>query len=181
MANALGMTSILNFQEGARKTNRNLTSCVTLRKAWKDDDRFCNRQFQAWKGSDFFSPRRGTASRARNDGGCTAIGAGFTAALRSCDKSGVERVTATSAMFSHRQLAVSRARDAMDASGQTRYSASHTAPLFQQDAPLLASSQRPPLVASQRNAPLHQPLVPSQREGVAPLQQPLDPLQQPIT
>ncbi|RRT34914.1 hypothetical protein B296_00044724, partial [Ensete ventricosum] len=46
--------------------------------------------------SSFFSPRRGTASRARNGGGCTAIGAGFIAALQSCDKSGVERVTAAS-------------------------------------------------------------------------------------
>ncbi|RZS06746.1 hypothetical protein BHM03_00037459 [Ensete ventricosum] len=68
----------------------------------------------------------------------------------------------------------------MDASGQMRLSASHTAPLLQRDAPLLASSQWPPLVASQRNAPLQKPLVPSQREGVAPLQQPLVPLQQPL-
>ncbi|RRT44485.1 hypothetical protein B296_00018751 [Ensete ventricosum] len=72
--------------------------------------------------------------------------------------------------FSPRRLAVSRARDAMDASGQTWHSALHTIPLFQWDAPLLASSQQPLLVASQRNAPLQQPLVLSQREGVAPLQ-----------
>ncbi|RZR95033.1 hypothetical protein BHM03_00023822 [Ensete ventricosum] len=68
--------------------------------------------------------------------------------------------------FSPRRLAVSRARDAMDASGQTRHSTLHTAPLFQRDAPLLASSQQPLLVASQRNAPLQQPLqllVPVQR------------------
>ncbi|RZS25936.1 hypothetical protein BHM03_00059210, partial [Ensete ventricosum] len=66
-----------------------------------------------------------------------------------------------------------------------RHSASN--PLFQRDAPPLASSQRPTLVASQRNAPLQQsqrervaplPLVTSQREGVAPLQQPLVPPQQ---
>ncbi|RWW38881.1 hypothetical protein BHE74_00055841, partial [Ensete ventricosum] len=50
----------------------------------------------------------------------------------------------------------------MDASGQMRHSASH--PLFQQDAPPLASSQRPAMVASQWNAPLQQ----SQRERVAP-------------
>ncbi|RRT83491.1 hypothetical protein B296_00001453 [Ensete ventricosum] len=36
----------------------------------------------------------------------------------------------------------------MDASGQTWHSASHTASLFQQDAPPLASSQRPQMVAS---------------------------------
>ncbi|RRT58957.1 hypothetical protein B296_00007807 [Ensete ventricosum] len=64
--------------------------------------------------------------------------------------------------FYTRQLAIFRARDAMDARGQMRYSASHTAPLFQQDAPPLGSSQRPPLVATQRNAPLQQPRVPSQ-------------------
>ncbi|RWV88400.1 hypothetical protein GW17_00049511 [Ensete ventricosum] len=81
-------------------------------------------------------------------------------------------------LFLPRRLAVSRVRDAMDANGQMRHSAWHTAPLFQRDAPPLASSQRPPLVASQRNAPLQQPLVPSQREGVAPLQQPLVSLQQ---
>ncbi|KAJ8459629.1 hypothetical protein OPV22_032555 [Ensete ventricosum] len=71
----------------------------------------------------------------------------------------------------------------MDASGRTRHSASH--PLFQRDAPPLASSQR--LIASQQNAPLQQsqreriapqPLVTSPREGVAPLQQPLVPPQQ---
>ncbi|RZS23048.1 hypothetical protein BHM03_00055896, partial [Ensete ventricosum] len=73
----------------------------------------------------------------------------------------------------------------MDASGRTRHSASH--PLFQRDAPPLASSQRPALIASQQNAPLQQsqrervapqPLVTSPREGVAPLQQPLVPPQQ---
>ncbi|RRT32359.1 hypothetical protein B296_00059098 [Ensete ventricosum] len=68
--------------------------------------------------------------------------------------------------FSPRRLMVSRVRDAMDASSQTRHFASHIAPMFQQDAPLLASLQR--------NAPLQQPLVPSQqehsqREGDAPL------------
>ncbi|RRT80292.1 hypothetical protein B296_00024010, partial [Ensete ventricosum] len=73
----------------------------------------------------------------------------------------------------------------MDASGQMWHSASH--PLFRRDAPPLASSQRPALVASQLNAPLQQsqrervapkPLVTSQREGVAPLEQPLVPPQQ---
>ncbi|RWW35255.1 hypothetical protein BHE74_00059829, partial [Ensete ventricosum] len=39
------------------------------------------------EGRQLFSPRRGTDSRARNGGGCAAIGAGFTAALRSCDNS----------------------------------------------------------------------------------------------
>ncbi|RRT31515.1 hypothetical protein B296_00057853 [Ensete ventricosum] len=72
----------------------------------------------------------------------------------------------------------------MDASSRTRHSPSH--PLFQRDAPLLASSLRPALVASQQNAPLQQsqrervapqPLVTSQREGVAPVQQPLVPPQ----
>ncbi|RZS16007.1 hypothetical protein BHM03_00047942 [Ensete ventricosum] len=33
------------------------------------------------EGQRLFSPRRGTDSRARNGGGCAAIGAGFTAAL----------------------------------------------------------------------------------------------------
>ncbi|RRT44725.1 hypothetical protein B296_00036123 [Ensete ventricosum] len=51
-----------------------------------------------WKGGGFFSPRRGTTCRARNGGGCAAIGAGFTAALRSCGKSGVETATAASAI-----------------------------------------------------------------------------------
>ncbi|RWW51571.1 hypothetical protein BHE74_00042079 [Ensete ventricosum] len=154
------------------------------------------------EGRRLFSPRRGTDSRARNGGGCAAIGAGFTAALRSCGNSSVERATAASAIgveratattlvwegwcfISPRRLAVFRASDAMDASGQMRHSASH--PLFQRDAPPLASSQWPALVASQRNAPLQQsqrervapqPLVTSQREGVAPLQQPLVPPQQ---
>ncbi|RRT32077.1 hypothetical protein B296_00056577 [Ensete ventricosum] len=81
--------------------------------------------------------------------------------------------------LSPRRLAVSRVSDAIDASGQMRHSDSH--PLSQRDAPPLASSQRPTLVASPRNAPLQQsqrervaplPLVTSQREGVAPLQQP---------
>ncbi|RRT39227.1 hypothetical protein B296_00041103 [Ensete ventricosum] len=114
-ANTLGIASLLNFRDGARKIDRNLTSRVTMRKvydpwkadgrfynwrfqAWKDDNRFCNQQFQAWKGDSFFSSRHGMASRARNDGGCAAIGAGFTAALRSYDKSDVERTTATSAI-----------------------------------------------------------------------------------
>ncbi|RWW43120.1 hypothetical protein BHE74_00051253, partial [Ensete ventricosum] len=155
--------------------------------AWKDDNRFSNRRFQAWKGGGFFSPRRGTTSRARNCGACAAIGNGFSTILRQirrgkgdgyfcnrrywCGKGG--------GFFSPRRLAVSRVRDAMDTGGQTRHSGSHTAPLFQWDPPL-ASSQRPPLVASQRNSLLQQPLVPSQREGVAPLQQPLVPLQQPL-
>ncbi|RRT32026.1 hypothetical protein B296_00050784 [Ensete ventricosum] len=81
-----------------------------------------------------------TQTWVRNGGGCAAIGAGFTVALRSYDKSVVERVTTASAI---------------DNSG-------------------------PPLVASQRNAPLQQSLVPSQREGAAPLRQPLVPLQQPL-
>ncbi|RZR96097.1 hypothetical protein BHM03_00025058 [Ensete ventricosum] len=153
-------------------------------------------------GRRLFSPRRGTDSRARNGGGCAAIGAGFTVALRSCGNSSVERATAASAIgveratattlvwegwcfISPRRLAVFRASDAMDASGQMRHSASH--PLFQRHAPPLASSQWPALVALQRNAPLQQsqrervapqPLVTSQREGVAPLQQPLVPPQQ---
>ncbi|RRT38469.1 hypothetical protein B296_00035530 [Ensete ventricosum] len=72
-----------------------------------------------------------------------------------------------------------------DSSGQMQHSASH--PLFQRAVPPLASSQRPALVASQRNAPLQQsqwervapqPLVTSQREGVAPHQQLLVPPQQ---
>ncbi|RWW55646.1 hypothetical protein BHE74_00037703 [Ensete ventricosum] len=48
------------------------------------------------RGSGFFSPRHGTASRARNSVGCIVIGAGFIAALQSCDKSGVERATIAS-------------------------------------------------------------------------------------
>ncbi|RRT31514.1 hypothetical protein B296_00057852 [Ensete ventricosum] len=48
------------------------------------------------EGRRLFSPRRGTDSRARNGGGCVAIGAGFTAALRSCGNSSVERATAAS-------------------------------------------------------------------------------------
>ncbi|RWV76937.1 hypothetical protein GW17_00062310, partial [Ensete ventricosum] len=66
--------------------------------AWKDGNRFCDRRLQAWKGGSFFSPRHGTASWVRNGGGCAAIGAGFTATLRSYGKSGVERVTAASAI-----------------------------------------------------------------------------------
>ncbi|RZS12122.1 hypothetical protein BHM03_00043512 [Ensete ventricosum] len=130
------------------------------------------------EGPRLFSPRRGTDSRARNEGGCTVIGAGFTVALRSCGNSSVERATAASA------IGVESATTATLV-GQMRHSALH--PLFQWDAPPLASSQRPALVASQRNAPLQQsqrervapqPLVTSQREGVAPLQQPLVPPQQ---
>ncbi|RZS23047.1 hypothetical protein BHM03_00055895 [Ensete ventricosum] len=50
------------------------------------------------EGRRLFSPRRGTDSRARNGGSCAAIGAGFTAALRSCGNSSVERATAASAI-----------------------------------------------------------------------------------
>ncbi|RWV88381.1 hypothetical protein BHE74_00036916 [Ensete ventricosum] len=50
------------------------------------------------EGGSFFSHRRGTASRARNGGGCVAIGVGFTTALRPCGKSGVERATTASAI-----------------------------------------------------------------------------------
>ncbi|RRT45976.1 hypothetical protein B296_00053807 [Ensete ventricosum] len=120
-------------------------------RAWKDGGRSCDRRFQAWKDGNRFCNRR---------------------LLLPCGKGG--------GFFSPRRLAVSRMRDAMDASGHTRHFATHTAPLFQQDAPPLVSSQWPPLVASQRNAPLQQLLVHSQREGVAPLQQLLDPLQQPL-
>ncbi|RRT66755.1 hypothetical protein B296_00008362 [Ensete ventricosum] len=137
----------------------------------KDDGRFCDWQFLAWKGGSFFSHRLRIASRA-----AATIGAGFTTALQSYDKSGVESVMTAFAIgdsgvgrkgggfFSPRRLTVSWARDAMDASGQTRHFSSHAAPLFQRDTPPLASSQWPPLVASQRNAPLQQSLVPSQRE-----------------
>ncbi|RRT64633.1 hypothetical protein B296_00040355 [Ensete ventricosum] len=50
------------------------------------------------EGRRLFSPRRGTDSRARNDGGYATIGAGFTTALRSCGNSSVERATAASAI-----------------------------------------------------------------------------------
>ncbi|RZS25937.1 hypothetical protein BHM03_00059211 [Ensete ventricosum] len=50
---------------------------------------------EGWR---LFSPRRGMDSRARNGGGCAAIGAGFTAALRSYGNSNVERATAASAI-----------------------------------------------------------------------------------
>ncbi|RWW39831.1 hypothetical protein BHE74_00054798 [Ensete ventricosum] len=81
----------------------------------------------------------------------------------------------------------------MHASGQTWHSTLHVVPLFQRDVP--------PLVASQWDAPLQYPLIPSQwehshwerdlqqplvssqwessqRERDAPLQQPLVPSQQ---
>ncbi|RZS15200.1 hypothetical protein BHM03_00047006 [Ensete ventricosum] len=51
-----------------------------------------------WKGGGFFSPRRRTTSRTRNNGGYAAIGVGFTDALQSYGKSRVERVTAASAI-----------------------------------------------------------------------------------
>ncbi|RZS24665.1 hypothetical protein BHM03_00057762 [Ensete ventricosum] len=51
------------------------------------------------EGQRLFSPRCGTDSRARNDGGCAAIGAGFTAALRSCGNSSVERATAVTLVW----------------------------------------------------------------------------------
>ncbi|RWV77832.1 hypothetical protein GW17_00061301 [Ensete ventricosum] len=63
------------------------------------------------EGRQLFSPRRGTDSRARNGGGCAAIGAGFTAALRSCDNSkgdgcdlSVGRVVASSPLGGWRSL-----------------------------------------------------------------------------
>ncbi|RZS25725.1 hypothetical protein BHM03_00058958, partial [Ensete ventricosum] len=139
--------------------------------AWKDDGHFCDWQFLAWKGGNFFSYRLRIASRA-----AFMIGAGFTTALQSYDKSGVESAMTASAVgdsgvgrkgggfFSPGRITVSWARDAMDASGQTRHFSLHAAPLFQRDTPPLASSQWPPLVASQRSAPLQQSLVPSQRE-----------------
>ncbi|RZS28631.1 hypothetical protein BHM03_00062253, partial [Ensete ventricosum] len=182
-ANTLGMACIFNFRDVERKIDRNMTSRATLHKI-----------YVCVEGRRLFSPRRGTDFRARNGGGCAAIGAGFTAALpaatpraTAASAIGVERATAATLVLEGWwlplpwRLAVSRASDATDASD----SASH--PLFQRDAPPLASSQRPALVASQRNAPLQQsqrervapqPLVTSQREGVAPLQQPLVPPQQ---
>ncbi|RWV78092.1 hypothetical protein GW17_00061000 [Ensete ventricosum] len=57
------------------------------------------------EGRRLFSPRRGTDSRARNGGGCAAIGAGFTAALRSYGNSIVERATAASAIGVERATA----------------------------------------------------------------------------
>ncbi|RZS00320.1 hypothetical protein BHM03_00029993 [Ensete ventricosum] len=50
------------------------------------------------EGRRLFSPRHGTDCRARNGGGCAAIGAGFTATLRSCGNSSVERAMTASAI-----------------------------------------------------------------------------------
>ncbi|RZS08674.1 hypothetical protein BHM03_00039678 [Ensete ventricosum] len=58
------------------------------------------------EGRRLFSRRRGTDSRARNGRGCAAIGAGFTAALRSCGNSSVERATTASAISVERATAV---------------------------------------------------------------------------
>ncbi|RRT38800.1 hypothetical protein B296_00028615 [Ensete ventricosum] len=57
------------------------------------------------EGLRLFSPRCGTDSRARNGGGCAAIVVGFTAALRSCGNSSVERATAASAIGVERATA----------------------------------------------------------------------------
>ncbi|RWV97505.1 hypothetical protein GW17_00039699 [Ensete ventricosum] len=135
----VGLLQCLHSLKGARQVRGQ-------GRAWKDGGRLCDRRFQAWKDGNRFGDRRLQVWK----------GGGFFSPR--CGKGG--------GSFSPRRLAVSRARDAMDASGQIRHSASHTAPLFQQDAPPLASSQRPPLVATQRNAHLQQPLVPSQREGL---------------
>ncbi|RRT39415.1 hypothetical protein B296_00047771, partial [Ensete ventricosum] len=101
------------------------------------------------EGRQLFSPRHGTDSRARNGGGCTAIGAGFTVALRSCGNSSMERATAASAI------------DVESATAATLRPA------------LVASQRNAPLQQSQRERVAPQPLVTSQREEVAPLQQQL--------